>query len=233
MKGIGTEHESSLHRALKFRYAGEGGDTEIARGGYVCDAVRPEGECIEVQTGSFKPLEDKVRHLSRSGPVRIVHPIILVKYIELFDPEGKILSRRKSPRKGTVWDLFSALIYAPELPVLPGLTIELALVEVSERRVRDGRGSWRRRGVSIADRELFSHHGTLSLAGVGAYRRFAPFEGGEPFTARALGMRAGILPALARKTLYVLTRLGITERIGKEGNAWVYSLTPERSAGHA
>jgi hypothetical protein len=224
VKGIGTEHESGLHRALKFRYAGEEGRTEIAREGYVCDAVRPEGECIEVQTGSFKPLEEKVRRLSRSGPVRIVHPIILVKYIELFDPQGELLSRRKSPRKGTAWDLFSALIYAPELPVLPGLTIELALVEVSERRIRDGLGSWRRRGVSIAGRELSAHHGSLALTGVGDYRRFVPFEGGESFTVRSLGDRAGILPALARKTLYVLTRLGLTGRVGKEGNAWVYEV---------
>ena len=226
MKGIGTEHESGLHRALKFRYAGEEGLTEINREGYVCDALGPEGEYIEVQTGSFKPLEDKVRYLSRSGPVRIVHPIILVKYIELFDPQGKLLSRRKSPRKGTVWDLFSALIYAPELPGLPGLTIELALVEVSEQRIQDGRGSWRRGGVSITGRELSACHGSLSLTGVEDYRRFVPFEGGEPFTVRALGTRAGILPALARKTLYVLTRIGITERIGKEGNAWVYGVNP-------
>jgi hypothetical protein len=224
VKGIGTEGESKLHRALKFRYAGEGGQTEIPIKGYVCDGLNAAGEYIEVQTGSFKPLRDKVEKISESGPVRIIHPIIATKYIELFDEKGTLLYRRKSPRQGTPWDLFKALVYAPELPELPGLTIELALVEVSEQRVRDGRGSWRRRGVSIAGRELLAHHDSIPLTGPGDYRRFVPFQAEETFTTRSLGAKAGIHPALAGKTLYVLTRLSITRRIGKDGHAWVYRL---------
>ncbi|MDR0690253.1 MAG: hypothetical protein LBG08_08345 [Spirochaetaceae bacterium] len=225
MRGIGTESESGLHRALKFRYAGEGGQTEIPLKGYVCDGVTEGGEYIEVQTGSFKPLRDKIKKLTEAGPVRIVHPIIVTKYIELFEEGGVLLSRRKSPRKGTPWDLFKALVYAPDLPELPGITIELALVEVSEQRVRDGRGSWRRRGVSITGRELLAHHGSIPLTGPGDYRRFVPFQGDETFTARSLGKKAKIHPVLAGKTLYVLTRLSITTRIAKNGRAWIYRLT--------
>jgi hypothetical protein len=225
VKGTGFGGESGLHRALKFRYAGEGGQTEIPLGGYVCDGLNKSGEYIEVQTGSFKPLRDKVKNLSEAGPVRIVHPIILTKYIELFDIGGTLLSRRKSPRKGTPWDLFKALVYAPDLPEVPGLTIELALVEVSEQRLQDGRGSWRRRGISITGRELLAHHGSVILTGAGDYRRFVPFQGDETFTARSLGEKAGIHPALARKTLYVLTRLSLTKRLGKSGRSWTYRLT--------
>jgi hypothetical protein len=225
MRGIGTESESGLHRALKFRYAGEGGQTEIPLKGYVCDGLTEAGEYIEVQTGSFKPLRDKVKKLTKAGPVRIVHPIIVTKYLELFDKGGTLLSRRKSPRKGTPWDLFKALVYAPDLPEIPGLVIELALVEVSEQRVRDGRGSWRRRGVSITGRELLVHHGSIPLTCPGDYRRFAPFQGDETFTVRSLKEKAGIPLILAGKTLYVLTRLSITTRIEKNGHAWVYRLT--------
>jgi hypothetical protein len=225
MRGIGTEGESKLHRTLKFQYAGEGGQTEIPLKGYVCDGVTGEGEYIEIQTGSFKPLRAKLEKIAEAGPVRIIHPIILTKYIELFDQGGTLVSRRKSPRKGTVWDLFKALVYAPDIPGLPGITIELALVEASEQRVRDGRGSWRRRGVSIIGRELLVHHGSVPLTGPGDYRRFVPFGEDETFTARSLGDRAGIHNALAGKTLYVLTRLSITERIGKEGRAWLYRLS--------
>jgi hypothetical protein len=224
MKGIGTESESKLHRALKFHYAGEGGQTEIPLKGYVCDGINEAGEYIEVQTGSFKPLLVKVKKITEAGPVRIIHPIIVTKYIELFDVRGTLLSRRKSPRKGTPWDLFKVLVYAPDLPELPGLTIELALVEASEQRVQDGQGSWRRRGVSITGRELLAHHSSISLTGLGDYRRFVPFQANETFTAHSLGDKAGINPALARKTLYVLTRLSITSRIGKDGHAWVYRL---------
>jgi hypothetical protein len=218
---IGTEHESSLHRALKFRYAGEG-ETEVSRGSYVCDGLSPAGELIEIQTGSFGPLKAKVPELVKSGRVRIIHPIITRKIIERYDPRGALLSRRASPRKGTIWDLFKVLIYAPDLPLIKDLVIELALVETAERRVGDGRGSWRRRGDSIVDRILIRYQGSVPLARPGDYRCFLPFREEESFTVKELGERAGIHTAIARKTLYVLTRMELVERTEKRGNSWVY-----------
>jgi hypothetical protein len=220
---IGTEHESSLHRALKVRYAGSAERTETLRGGYVCDGISETGELIEVQLGSFGALKTKIPELLKLGKVRIVHPVIVKKTIELYDPGGTLLYRRKSPRKGTPWDLFKVLIYAPELALSPGLIIELTLVEATERRVRDGRGSWRRRGDSIADRALTACRGSILLAAREDYSRFIPFAAGEEFTARELGKRAGINPVIARKTLYTLTRLGLVERTGKRGRAWTYT----------
>jgi hypothetical protein len=219
---IGTERESSLHRALKFRYAGAAERTEASLGGYVCDGISEAGEILEIQTGSFGPLKRKAPELSALGVVRIVHPIIVSSRIELYDGEGVLLSRRKSPRKGTIWDLFKALLYAPELPLNPNIRIELVLVDIRERRIRDGRGSWRRRGISVVDRELTACHGSLPLHGIGDYGCFIPFPEHEEFTVKLLGDRARISPAIARKTLYVLTKLGVTERIGKEGNAFRY-----------
>jgi hypothetical protein len=226
---IGTERESSLHRALKFRYAGQG-VTEASLGTYVCDGISETGEIIEVQTGSFGPLKNKARELAALGPVRIIHPIIVKKSIELYDPQGTLLYRRKSPRAGSIWDLFKALIYAPELPLLPGLTIELALVEVSERRIKDGRGSWRRRGASVADRVLTAYQGSIPLGTAADYLRFIPF-GDEEFTAKTLGDQARISPAVARKTLYVLARLGMVKRTGKAGRSWAYRLNAFEAGG--
>jgi hypothetical protein len=224
---IGTERESGLHRALKFRYAGIGGETETPVGGYVADGIRGDGEIIEVQTGSFGPLKEKVPELCLRGRVKIIHPIIVNKYIDVFDEAGKKQYRRKSPRRGGEWDLFKALLYAPALPLVPGLSIELALVDVLEKRVQDGRGSWRRRGLSIAGRELAAWHGAVSLDSPDDYRRFIPFAKNERFTSRDLAEKAHIQPPLARKTLYVLTKMGITKQIGKQGNAWIYKIRRE------
>ncbi|MDR3139447.1 MAG: hypothetical protein LBT95_07210 [Treponema sp.] len=224
---IGTERESSLHRALKFRYAGPEGKTEIAAGGYVCDGISGSGEFIEVQTGSFGPLKQKIRELAELGHIRIIHPIIIRKDIEIFDAEGNLQYRRKSPHKGTEWDLFKALLYAPELPLVPNLIIELALVDIVERRIQDGRGSWRRKGLSIADKVLETCHASLPLMSPEDYHRFIPFEAEEQFTARELGKRARIKTDIAQKTLYVLTRINLVERAGKRGNAWVYTYKQE------
>jgi hypothetical protein len=227
---IGTERESSLHRTLKFRYSGDGGETEALAGDFVCDARTSNGELIEVQTGSFGPLKEKVKTLARTGKVRIIHPIIVRKEIELYDSEGRLKRRRKSPKKGCCWDLFKALLYAPDLPLSKNLTVELALVDVLEKRVDDSKGSWRRRGVSISDRSLSAWHERIILAKPGDYSRFVPFTKKERFTVRNLSEKTGIDTSLARKCLYVLTKIGLVERVGKKGNSLVYKvkLNPAR-----
>ncbi|MHB9292485.1 hypothetical protein Holit_01583 [Hollandina sp. SP2] len=225
-KRIGTVRESSLHRDLKILYVGKGGVIEINAGytgKYVCDGITKTGEIIEVQIGSFKPLKDKVKHITPLRSIRIIHPIIIQKYIELYDAENTQRYCRKSPRKGTIWDLFKALVYAPEIPLIPGLTIELAMVTVKQQRRQDGWGSWRRKGISIIDTELITVQDSLVLSGKDEYTVFLPFLEVEPFTAQDLGNIARITPSLARKTLYVLTRLGIVKRFAKKGNALLYT----------
>jgi hypothetical protein len=219
---IGVERESSLHRSLKFRYAASRNHTEKEIGEFVCDGIGKNGELIEVQTGSFAPLKKKIPAFTAHFRVRIVHPIVLTKYIELYDEAGSLVRRRKSPRSGTIWDLFSSLLYAPELPLLPGLSVELALVDITEKRVADGKGSWRRKGASIRDREILAWHETIPLEKPRDYRRFAPFRRGEEFTVRDLAEKARIDTASARKTLYVLHKMKLLKRTGKRGNSFVY-----------
>ena len=220
---IGTLKESSLHRALKFRYSGSNGSVEALADSFVCDACTAEGELVEVQTGSLGPLKEKAKTLCKKNKVRIIHPIIIQKTIELYDAEGRrLLHRRKSPRKGSAWDLFNALLYAPELPLLKNLVIELAIIDAVEKRIDDGQGSWRRKGVSIADRFLGAWRESIVLKSVKDYNQFIPFKKNEDFTVRSLAEKAGINAVIARKALYVLTKIGLVEKAGKQGRAIVY-----------
>jgi hypothetical protein len=218
---IGTKSESSLHRTLKYQYAGDG-RTEEEVGGFIADGITDNGEIIEVQTGSFGPLKKKIPALAALGKVTVIHPIIITKYIEVYGADGKYLYRRKSPRRGCEWDLFNNLVYAPELALIPGLSIELALVDVTEKRRRDGKGSWRRRGVSIQDKELAAWHGCISLSRPADYLRFVPFKKGEEFTAAQLTKKAGIDTSLSHKTIYVLKKINVIRQIRKKGRAWIY-----------
>lgn len=217
---IGTLKESSLHRSLKTRYSDSEIETQI--GDYVCDGKRSDGELIEVQTGSFGPLKEKVKSLCKKNKVRIIHPIIIQKTIELFDTEGRLLRKRKSPKKGCAFDLFKALVYAPELPLTKNLSIELAHIDVIEKRIDDGTGSWRRKGVRISDRFLGSWHHSVLLKSTKDYLKFIPFRKNRCFTAKDFGSEAGIGPDLARKTLYVLVKMGLVEKTGKQGRAIIY-----------
>jgi hypothetical protein len=160
--------------------------------------------------------------LAALGPVRLIHPVIVKKTIEVFDTRGNLLSRRKSPRKGSIWNLFEELLYAPELALLPNLTIEAVLIDAVERRIDDGKGSWRRRGVSIADRALEIWRESAEFSGPADFKRLLPFKAREEFSSTLLAERAGIRPDLARKSLFVLRKIGVIKRLRKEGRVWIY-----------
>ncbi|MCL2478792.1 MAG: hypothetical protein FWF22_04780 [Treponema sp.] len=221
MNKIGTYRESSLHRDLKYRYSGTG-KTEIPVGDYVCDGQSDSGELIEVQTGSFGPLREKVKKLTLQEKIRIIYPVIISKYIEVYDVEGKLLRKRRSPGKGCIWDVFNALLYAPDLCLAPRLTLELVLLDITEKRKDDGKGTWRRKGITIVDKIPEAWHESVIIKKPKDYNLFIPFKTGETFTVSDLCGKAGISAALARKCLYVLNKAGLVERTGKQGNAYVY-----------
>ena len=217
-----TSNESSLHRTLKFQYAGPGGKTEAAVGEYIADGISRDGEYIEVQMRNFASLKKKVKEFSSLGRVRIIHPVAASKKIEVYGNDGSFLYRRKSPKKGSPWNIFDALLHAPELPLIRGVTIEIVMADITEKRVKDGRGARRRKGVSIRDRELSALHEKIVLKKPADYLRFVPFKKKEEFTVSMLAERAAIDKWTAGKALYVLTKIKVVKRTGKKGNAWIY-----------
>ena len=81
--------------------------------------------------------------------MRLVFPIARRKWIVTTAADGSVLRRRLSPRRGSYRDLFAEMMRIPHLMSSPNFTLEALLVEVEELRYADGRGSWRRRGVSV------------------------------------------------------------------------------------
>ena len=222
---IGTKNETSLHRELKFLFSGYEGLTEVEIGGYVADGINTQGEIIEIQIGSLGPIKNKIKKIAANNKIRIIHPVFITKYIEVYNCEGKRQYRRKSPLRGSPHDIFNALIYAPDLPLITNLIIEPVMVSIVEIRIDDGKGSWRRKGKSIKDRNLLELHEKISLKRPKDYLQFLPFRRKESFSSSLLAERAGISKTLAQKTLYVLLKIGLVERTGKQKNAWIYQIS--------
>jgi len=219
---IGMKNESSLHRSLKYSYA-EPGKTETTRAGYVCDAIGAENEAIEIQTGNFIGLKKKIPVLAKNGKVRLVYPVIVKKTLELYDTKGKLLSRRKSPKKGSAWDIFYELIYTPEFLKIRALTIEIIPVDAIERRINDGKGSWRRKGVSIKDRILENRREGIVLRKKSDWKRyFLPIKG--ECSVKTLALAANISPDISRRALYTLEKAGFLQKLHKEGRSWIYRI---------
>jgi hypothetical protein len=222
---IGRKNETSLHNAIKERYAAYGGAVERETAGFVCDAVRADGTVVEVQTGSFAPLRAKARAICPSRGMIIAAPVITKKTIETYSANGALLRRSVSPKHESDYELFGRLVYAWTLPFVRGLSVEIVRVEVTEKRVADGRGSWRRGGVSIVDREVSAWGAVTPLKNVSDYAAFVPFTRGCEWTAAEFAKAARITKTLAGKAVYVLARLGIIEKCGQRGRAYLYTFS--------
>ena len=133
-----TLNESSLHKSLKTLYQEiYEGEVEVERDGYIYDIITKNGNVIEIQTKNLSKLLPKILTTIEKGHnIKLIHPVIITNRIELKDEEGKIISRRKSPKKGHILDIFNELtgIY----PVLsnPHFSLEIVEIEMTEERTR-------------------------------------------------------------------------------------------------
>lgn len=223
---IATLQERTLHSAIKEWYRRPGDRLEQVVDGYVIDLVR-RGLLIEIQTAGFSAIKRKLTALVEGHNVRLVHPIAAVKTLLRLSGDGsRELGRRKSPKQGTLIDLFPELVSIPHLIPHRRFTLEILLIHEEEVRLDDGRGSWRKRkGWSIHDRRL------LEVVGVERYRtprdflRFLPPGLIEPFTSRDLAESAGIPHYLAQKMTYCLRHMGALYEDGKRRNARLYRVS--------
>lgn len=131
--------ETTLHRQLKLRYAADPSQTEVTIGRYRIDALRGD-ELIEIQCASLAAIRDKCQQLLRRHRLRVVKPVVLrTRIAKVKRAAGKVTSRRMSPRRGSVLDLFDELIYFTRVFPHPNLTIDVPLVHVEQTRGPAGR----------------------------------------------------------------------------------------------
>ena len=222
---IGELRERSLHAELKSWYALPRDRVEVPMDGYVIDLVR-RGTLIEIQTRGFAKLKRKLTRLVHTHRVRLVFPIAKRKWIVTTDTRGQVLRRRLSPKRGAYRDLFAELIRIPHLMTDPNFTLDVLLVDVEEVRCADGRGSWRRRGISVLDTRLLDVRGRRRFRTPADLARLLPARLQEPFTNRALADAAGISPAAAGEMTYALRHMGALSVVGKRSRAYLFARTP-------
>jgi len=230
---IGTLHELSLHAALKAWCAAPGDRFEARVDGYVVDIVRDD-LLIEIQTRRLGALRAKIGALQERHALRLVLPIARDKWIVRLDADGHTrLSRRKSPRRGRVEQLFAeltgipALLAHPNTSLLVLLTQEEEILHQGEPRV--GRRSWRRRDWSILDRQLLAVVEAHLFETPRDLARLLPADLSPAFTTGDLAASAALPLRLAQQMTFCLHKMGVLERTGRQGHAWLYTI--EREAG--
>lgn len=216
--GIGLLRESSLHAALKQHLAQPGDAFEVPVGRYVID-IRRGRQLIEVQTGSFTQIRDKLARLLPDYHVQLVYPLTVKKWIVRQEVDGEQISRRKSPRTGRLEDLFYELVRIPRQAAHPHLALRVLFTYEEEILQRGNSGSWRRRGWEIVDRRLLEVVDEAHFVGPESYLGVLPGDLPDIFTNPELAALLGCSPKLAGKMTYTLRRMGLLEVIGRRGRA--------------
>jgi len=218
--------ETSLHRQLKQAYADEGAEIEVPLGDYRIDVVCGE-ELIEIQHGSLSAIRDKIRRLTRKHKVLVVKPIVATKkLIKLDAPGGKVISRRRSPKQGTLLDLFDELVYFTRAFPHQNLTLEVPLVEIEEYR-RPGHGKRRRRRANdfvVEDQKLVRIEQIVSFRRAEDLYRLLPESLPEPFHTGHIADGLKTDRWIAQRIAYCLREMGAARQVGKQGNAFLYEL---------
>ncbi len=222
-QGIGSLNESTLHAAVKEWYARPGDRFEVKVNGSIIDIVRGP-LLVEIQTSNFSALGRKMEKLIDHHKIKVIYPIPRYKWITRVTEKGKILGKHRSPKIGNVLDVFDELLHIPELVNHPNFSLELLMVDVEEFRCPDGKGSWRRKGVSIKDRRLSQVIESVELNRIQDFLRFIPDSLNSPFTNNDFSRVAGVSVYQARRITYTMHHMGLLEVVGRDKRTLLYQV---------
>ncbi len=221
---IGTLAEKSLHAALKAYYAQPGDLLETELDGFVIDVLRPpdaDPRCIEIQTRHLGSMKRKLTALLARHTVQVVYPIAQTRTITRINADGEI-SSRKSPKHGTVYDVFAELVRLPGMVQQPNFRLEALLIREEQIWVDDGQGSWRRKHWSISDRRLIAIVAAQPLPTVAAFVTLLPADLPSIFDTKELAALIRQPRTIAQKMAYCLREMGVIEIAGNRGRARLY-----------
>ena len=221
MSGIGLLNEKPLHASLKEWYAQPDDQFEVAVDGFVIDIVRDD-LLLEIQTGNLASIKSKLTNLARSHQIRLIYPIAQEKWIvKLAKDDRSGITRRKSPKRGQMEDLFREMVSFPQLLANPNFSLKVLMIREEEVRRYEGERKWRTRGWVTEERRLLGVVEQRLYEEPADWRGFFPKDLGT-FTARDLAEAIGISRQLAQKMVYCLRNVRVIKLIGKQGRANLY-----------
>ncbi len=222
--GIGTLSEKTVHAILKNYYQPDEDKQEIPIDNYVAD-IYDDGEIIEIQTRQFNRMRDKLAAFLPMYPVTIVYPIPREKWLIWIDEEsGTLSNKRKSPAKGTPYLAFIELYKIKMFLRNPNLRFKLVLMDVEEYRLLNGWSRDKKKGSSRYDRIPTKLVEEVEITCLRDYMQFIPYNLEEPFTFREFAKEAHIPGRLAQTVLHILQYVGMVNRVGKRGKAYLYQV---------
>ncbi len=221
-EGVGTLNERTLHAMLKLQYEPNAERHEVKVCGYIADIQNEQG-IVEIQTRCFEKLVPKLKAFLEQYDVTVVYPIARTKFLAWIDPKtGEVVSRRKSPKIGTVHDVFCELWKIRACLSHPRFHLHLVFCEIEEYRALDGWGKKGKRGSTRRERIPLALLDTVTVDSIEEYQKLLPDGLPSPFTTTDYAKGAHCTQRSAGRAVYTLWQGGLLERIGKRGRAYLY-----------
>lgn len=225
---VGTLNESALHKNFKELYAEDGDEIECPVGDYIVD-IRKLDRIVEIQTSNFHRVVPKIYDLLQNHTLHLVYPLAAQTTITKNLADGSVRSR-KSPKRGTIYEIFNALVSAPTIILHPNFSLEVPMIHEEQIRVFDNKKAWRRRHWVIVERRLIERIHTHKLTDEtdlwSLFSNLLP----DIFTSKDVSQCLGIGRRLAQQSLYCLRRCGVVEMVDKRGNELIYQRTARSKA---
>ena len=216
--------ETSLHQALKRHYRGKDDRLEAALGNYRIDVISRD-RLVEIQLASLAAIRDKVRTLLEDHHVVVVKPIIVEKtLVKRAREQGPVVSRRRSPKRGTILDLFHEMVHFTQVFPHERLTIEVPLIDVEEWRYpgHGRRRRWRREDFQTEDQKLIVVRETHSFQTAADLARLVAGRLPRHFHTGHLAESLQVPRWMSQRIAYCLRQTRAVCEVGKQGNTRLY-----------
>ena len=154
--------------------------------------IYKDGEIIEIQTRQFNRMRGKLQAFLPLYPVTIVYPIPYEKWLIWIDEDSGELSKKRKSPKKGSTYQAFKELYKIKM-FLKDPNIRFKFVLVNMEEYRPE-----------------------------DYLQFVPYELEEPFHSKDFAKAAHIPLSLAQTVLNILFEMGTIERVGKQGNSYLY-----------
>ena len=224
--------ETSLHQRMKRMYADDESQVEQKVGRYIIDVIRGD-ELIEIQFSSLSSINRKIQSLVKNHKVRVVKPLVLQKQLIRCAGKGeRVLSRRRSPKRGELLDIFDELIYFTRVFPHRNLILEVPLIHIEEWSYPTPPSKKRRRRppkkFTVEDQRLVDVIETHEFRTARDLTKLLPKSLPQPFDTAQLAEAMETKRWIAQKVAYCLRHMKAIKDVGKKGNAILYRLPSKK-----
>lgn len=224
---VGTQNEKLIHAALKNYYAPFSDEQEIKIGGFFADAVSEDG-IFEIQTRQLYKLREKLKTFLEFSRVTVVYPspcVFGTVYID--EQSGEVVKEVKPRKMNSLLTVFDELYSIREILNSGGfdnLRLIIARLNVQKRVYFSGKmpdmRNRRERKKCRVEKFPLKLCGEIVLEDKFDYARFLPENLPVEFTKKEFCKAASESGSSLR--LEVLRTVGVVEKTGKKGNAYLY-----------